>query len=103
MVEFWFAQGQGNNKGTFQEMSTTQILHNPGGNMSHPGINTSKFLSVQEAAEFLRVSPRTVYGWVSQRLLPARYAGRRLLFLESELVEWTKPNLQPSQHRTFAR
>ena len=49
-----------------------------------------KFLSVQEAAEFLRVSPRTVYGWVSQNALPHRKAGRRVLFLESELLDWTK-------------
>jgi len=27
-----------------------------------------RFLSVLEAAKLLRVSPRTVYGWVSQRL-----------------------------------
>jgi excisionase family DNA binding protein len=50
-----------------------------------------KFLSVREAAEFLRVSPRTVYGWVSQRTIPVRRVGRRLIFLQSELVEWTKP------------
>jgi excisionase family DNA binding protein len=62
-----------------------------------------KFLSVQEAAEFLRVSPRTVYGWVSQRVLPHRKAGRRLLFLESELVEWTKPTLRQHQYVELTR
>ena len=53
-----------------------------------------KFLSVGEAAELLRVSPRTVYGWVSQRLVPHRKAGRRVIFLESELIDFTKPNLR---------
>ena len=53
-----------------------------------------KFLSVQEAAELLRVSPRTVYGWVTQRLVPHRKAGRRVIFLESELIDFTKPNLR---------
>ncbi len=53
-----------------------------------------KFLNVPEAAELLRVSPRTVYGWVSQRLVPHRKAGRRVIFLESELLEFTKPNLR---------
>lgn len=63
--------------------------------MTHARVDGGvKFLSVQEAAEFLRVSPRTVYGWVSQRALPHRKAGRRVLFLESELVEWTRPNLR---------
>ena len=71
--------------------------------MSPAANSTNKFLSVQEAADFLRVSPRTVYGWVSQRVLPARYAGRRLLFLESELVEWTKPNLPPSRYIPLIR
>jgi excisionase family DNA binding protein len=57
-----------------------------------------KFLSVQEAAELLRLSRRTLYGLVSQRAIPYRKAGRRLLFMESELVEWTKPNLQRNQY-----
>ena len=30
-----------------------------------------KFLSVLEAAELLRVSPRTVYGWASQGVIPS--------------------------------
>jgi excisionase family DNA binding protein len=72
--------------------------------MVHAAIEAPvKFLSVQEAADFLRVSPRTVYGWVSQRALPHRKAGRRVLFLESELVEWTKPNLPMNQHQILMR
>ena len=34
---------------------------------------------------------KTLYGLVSQRRIPFRKAGRRLLFLESELLEWTRP------------
>ena len=59
---------------------------------------TVKFLNVSEAAEMLRVSPRTVYGWVTQRLVPHRKAGRRLIFLESELIDFTKPNLRRHQY-----
>jgi excisionase family DNA binding protein len=62
-----------------------------------------KFLSVQEAAEFLRISHRTLYGLVSQRAIPYRKAGRRLLFMESELVEWTKPNLRPTRYLPLIR
>ena len=58
---------------------------------------TVKFLNVSEAAEMLRVSPRTVYGWVSQRLVPHRKAGRRLIFLESEVIDFTKPDLRRHQ------
>ena len=50
-----------------------------------------RLMNVKEAAEFLRVAPKTVYGFVSQRRIPYRKAGRRLLFLESELVLWTQP------------
>ncbi len=57
-----------------------------------------KFLSVLEAAELLRVSPRTVYGWVSQRLVPHRKAGRRVIFLESELLDFTKPDFRRHQY-----
>ena len=57
-----------------------------------------KFLSVQEAAELLRVSPRTVYGWVTQRLVPHRKAGRRVIFLESELLDFTKPDFRRHQY-----
>jgi len=46
----------------------------------------------------LRGSPRTVYGWVSQRLVPHRKAGRRLIFLESELIDFTKPDLRRHQY-----
>jgi excisionase family DNA binding protein len=50
-----------------------------------------RFLNVREAAELLRLAPKTVYSLVSQRRILFRKAGRRLLFLESELIEWTQP------------
>jgi excisionase family DNA binding protein len=51
----------------------------------------NRLLNLSEAAEFLRVARKTLYGLVSQRRIPFRKAGRRLLFLEAELLEWTKP------------
>ncbi len=51
----------------------------------------NRFMDVQEAAQLLGVSPKSLYAWVSQRRVPYRKAGRRLLFLESELIEWTRP------------
>jgi len=53
--------------------------------------NTIRLLDVREAADLLRLAPKTLYGLVSQRRIPFRKAGRRLLFLESELLEWTRP------------
>jgi excisionase family DNA binding protein len=48
-------------------------------------------MDVREAAFFLRIAPKTLYGLVSQQRIPFRKAGRRLLFLETELLEWTLP------------
>jgi excisionase family DNA binding protein len=62
------------------------------------GANTtikSRFLTVHEAAELLRLAPKSLYSLVSQRRVPFRKAGRRLLFLESELIEWTLPKPCP--------
>jgi predicted DNA-binding transcriptional regulator AlpA len=38
----------------------------------------------------LRVKPRTIYDWVSQRRVPFRKAGDRTVFLLEEILEWTK-------------
>jgi excisionase family DNA binding protein len=51
----------------------------------------ARFITVIEAAELLRLAPKSLYSLVSQRRIPFRKAGRRLLFLESELIEWTQP------------
>jgi excisionase family DNA binding protein len=48
-----------------------------------------KFLTVEEVAELLRVSPRSVYDWVSQEVIPFHKAGRRTIFLLDEILEWT--------------
>lgn len=48
-----------------------------------------QFLTVEEVAELLRVSPRSVYDWVSQGQIPFRKAGRRTIFLLDEILQWT--------------
>jgi excisionase family DNA binding protein len=54
---------------------------------NHPTL--PKFLTVEEVAELLRVSSRSVYDWVSQDTIPHRKAGRRTIFLMNEVLEWT--------------
>lgn len=51
----------------------------------------TRFMTVSEAAELLRLAPKSLYSLASQHRVPFRKAGRRLLFLESELIEWTRP------------
>jgi excisionase family DNA binding protein len=60
--------------------------------MNPSQLNSSlpKFLTVDEVAEMLRVKPRTIYDWVSQRRIPFRKAGDRTVFLLTEILEWTK-------------
>jgi excisionase family DNA binding protein len=72
---------------------TARAAELSGGDMAaRPATGTTKFLGVDEAAELLSISKRTIYGWVQQGRIPYRKAGRRVLFLESELLEWTKPD-----------
>ena len=52
-------------------------------------ISRPQFLTVEEVAKLLRVSPRSVYDWVSQGQIPFRKAGRRTIFLLDEILKWT--------------
>jgi excisionase family DNA binding protein len=55
-------------------------------------ISLPQFLTVEEVAELLRVSPRSVYDWVSQGVIPYHKAGRRTIFLLDEILDWTSKN-----------
>lgn len=66
---------------------------------AQPVVSRARLMDVREAAEMLRIAPKTLYGLVSQRRIPFRKAGRRLLFLESELLEWTRP--QPDRRSRY--
>ncbi len=50
------------------------------------------YLTVPEAAAYLRISPRKVYDLVSRSGLPHRRAGGRLLFERVALAEWVRGN-----------
>jgi putative molybdopterin biosynthesis protein len=53
-----------------------------------------QFLTVEEVADLLRVSPRSIYDWVSQRQIPFHKAGRRTIFLLDEIMAWTTERRQ---------
>ena len=57
-------------------------------------LSRPQFLTVEEVAELLRVSPRSVYDWVSQRQIPFHKAGRRTIFLLDEILAWTTERRQ---------
>ncbi len=52
------------------------------------------YLTVPEAAVYLRISPRKVYDLVSRSGMPHRRAGGRLLFERAALAEWVRGNGQ---------
>ncbi len=49
-----------------------------------------KWLSVDEAGEYLGVKRDTIYRWVDKRGLPSYRLGRLLKFNTDELDEWVK-------------
>src|SRR5262249_7446737 len=57
------------------------------------------FLTVDEAADLLRVKPNTISTWISNGTIPVRYAGGRPLFLLAELLNWTLP--EHDKHKNY--
>ncbi len=47
-----------------------------------------RLMSVKEAADYMRVRPKTVYGWVASGRLRALHAGNRLRFRPADLDAW---------------
>jgi excisionase family DNA binding protein len=53
-------------------------------------VTSNKFLTVIEAAEFLKLSTPTIYGYTHNRQIPFNKKGKRIYFAESDLIEWIK-------------
>jgi len=49
-----------------------------------------QFLTIQQAAEFLRLSVPTIYGLVHRSEIPVCKQGKRLYFSNKELAAWVK-------------
>jgi len=47
-----------------------------------------KLLNINQAAEFLTLSPSTIYGLVFKRKIPFLKRGKRLYFKELDLINW---------------
>jgi len=48
----------------------------------------SRFLTVDETSELLRVKRQTIYKWICQKKIPSISVGGRTLFDEQELIAW---------------
>jgi excisionase family DNA binding protein len=49
-----------------------------------------QLLTIQQAADFLKLSVPTLYGFVSKSQLPVSKKGKRLYFSKRELIDWIK-------------
>ena len=55
-----------------------------------PDAPSDKFMTIQEASEFLKLSVPTIYSKVSRRELPYMKRGKRLYFSKFELTDFLK-------------
>ena len=51
---------------------------------------TEELLTIQDAADFLKLTVPTLYGLVSRSRLPVNKRGKRLYFSKAELTAWIK-------------
>ncbi len=57
------------------------------------------YLTLKELADLLKVKPRTVYAWVSEKKVPFERKGGLLRFRLDAIVAWNEPRsgrLEPS-------
>ena len=54
-------------------------------------------LTVDEAAEFLRVKKTTLYTWAYRRQIPSQKVGGTLRFRRGDLDRWLKAQERPVQ------
>lgn len=58
------------------------------GELAEIRVMEHEVLTVEEAAEFLRVDRKTVYVYVARKKIPHQRLGRRILFSRSGLLAW---------------
>lgn len=72
-------------------MSVTRLL--PAGIVARRAVrevNEPLFISLEEAAEMLCLSKRTLHRLVAERAIPSLKVGRRRLFSRRKLTEWAE-------------
>ena len=56
-----------------------------------PTLELSIYLTLKEVAELLKVKPRTIYAWVSDRRILFERKGGLLRFRLDAIVDWNEP------------
>jgi excisionase family DNA binding protein len=63
-------------------------------------IRATQLVNVNEAAQFLAVSPSTLYGWVWQRRIPFVKVGRAVRFDMADLERFVTQNRIEARRQT---
>ena len=50
------------------------------------------YLTLKEVAELLKVKPRTIYAWVSDKRIPYERKGSLLRFRLDAILAWNEPS-----------
>ena len=79
------------------DRETGRVLRVPSGTTSSQGLPV--VLTCKEVAIALRTSPKAVYTMVERRQLPCVRLGRRVLFIQDELLDWLRQKSTPSLER----
>ncbi len=72
------------------EVSLKKVLSAERSNHSTPEQPQEEFLTIEQAAEFLKLTVPTLYSKTSKGELPAMKRGKRLYFSRLELVQYLK-------------
>jgi excisionase family DNA binding protein len=57
---------------------------------SIPATQSNRILNIDQAAEFTGMAKQTLYQMAAQGRVPCSRRGKRLLFLEDQLIQWVK-------------
>ena len=51
-------------------------------------INNDKIMTLEEVADYLRVTPQTIYTWAQEKKMPAAKLGKEWRFKKSMIDKW---------------
>lgn len=59
----------------------------------------NEIMDINEVSAYLKVSKRTVYKWVSQRMIPSIKIGRLLRFRKEDIETWLEGRIRDAEER----
>lgn len=57
----------------------------------------SPYMTIQECAEYIRLTPKTIYKKAHYKEIPSRKHGSRLLFHKDEIDAWSAARARPAE------